>query len=70
MWKIFYVVELSAAWNVGVLRWKYLRNLELLKVSSLDFVQDFDSKMMVMSVDVTVQVAPELQYRMKTAIWQ
>ncbi|GFW32394.1 uncharacterized protein TNCV_675531 [Trichonephila clavipes] len=31
---------------------------------------DNDSKMMVMSVDVTAQVAPELQRRMRTDIWQ
>ena len=54
---IFYVVELSAVWNVGVLRWKYPRNLELPKVLSLGFGND--SKMMELSVDVTVQVAPE-----------
>ena len=65
---IFYVVELSAACNVGVLRWKYPRNLELPKVSSLGFGND--SKITEMSVDVTVQVAPELQRRMKTGIWQ
>ncbi len=60
---IFYVVELSAAWNVGVLGWKYLRNLELPKVSSLGY--GIDSK-----IDVTVHVAAELQRQMKTGIWQ
>ena len=65
---IFYMVELSAAWNVGVLRWKYPRNLEWPKVSSLGFGND--SKITEMSVDVKVQVAPELQCRMKTGIWQ
>ncbi|GFX26540.1 uncharacterized protein TNCV_4535521 [Trichonephila clavipes] len=29
-----------------------------------------DSKMMVMGVDVTAKVAPELQRRMRTGIWQ
>ena len=64
---IFYVVELSAVWNVGVLRRTYPRNLELPKVSSLRSGKD--SKMMEMSVVVIVQVAPGLQRRMKTGIW-
>ncbi len=66
MWMIFYVVELSVAWNVGVLRWKYLRNSELSKMSSVGFAND--SKIMEMSVDVTKQVTPELQHGMKTCV--
>ncbi len=62
------MVELSAAWNVRVLRWKYLRNLELPKVSSLGFGND--SKMVEMTVDFTVHVGPELQRRIKTGISQ
>ncbi|GBM01228.1 hypothetical protein AVEN_253624-1 [Araneus ventricosus] len=65
---IFYVVELSDDWNVDVPSWKYPRNLESPRVSSPGF--DNDSKMMVMRVDVTAQVAPELQRRMRTGIWQ
>ncbi|GFW60803.1 hypothetical protein TNCV_2672241 [Trichonephila clavipes] len=45
---------------------KYPRNLELPKVSSLSF--DNDSKMLEISVDVTVLVTPELQRRMNTGI--
>ncbi|GFU89941.1 hypothetical protein TNCV_2438281 [Trichonephila clavipes] len=37
MWKIFCALKLSAAWNVGPIRQKYPRILELPKVSSLDF---------------------------------
>ncbi|GFU64445.1 uncharacterized protein TNCV_3948121 [Trichonephila clavipes] len=47
--------------------WKYPRNLESPRVSSPGFGND--SKMMVMRVDVTAQVAPELQRRMKTGIF-
>ncbi|GFU28841.1 transposable element Tcb2 transposase [Trichonephila clavipes] len=64
----FYVVELLDDWNVDVPSWKYPRNLESLRVSSPGFGND--SKMMVMWVDVTAQVAPELQRRMRTGIWQ
>ncbi|GBN88579.1 hypothetical protein AVEN_76375-1 [Araneus ventricosus] len=59
---IFYVVELSDDWNVDVRSWKYPRNLESPRVSSPGFGND--SKMMVMSVDITAHVAPELQRRM------
>ncbi|GFV40905.1 transposable element Tcb1 transposase [Trichonephila clavipes] len=45
--------------------WKYPRNLELPRVSSPGF--DNNSKIMVMLVDVTVQVVPELQRRIRTA---
>ncbi|GFU21103.1 transposable element Tcb1 transposase [Trichonephila clavipes] len=62
---IFYVVELLDDWNVDVHSWKYPRNLESPRVSSPGF--DNGSKMMVMRVDVTAQVAPELQRRMRTA---
>ncbi|GFW65589.1 uncharacterized protein TNCV_3550121 [Trichonephila clavipes] len=67
---IFYVVELLDDWNVDVPSWKYPRNLESPRVSSPGFGND--SKMMVMRVDVTAQVAPELQRRMRTSIyiWQ
>ncbi|GFY23005.1 uncharacterized protein TNCV_2182661 [Trichonephila clavipes] len=61
---IFYLVELLGDWNVDVPSW----NLESPRVSSPGF--DNDSKMMVMLVDVTAQVAPELQRRMTTGIWQ
>ncbi|GFU51342.1 uncharacterized protein TNCV_2119631 [Trichonephila clavipes] len=64
---IFYVVELLDNWNVDVPCWKYPRNLESLRVSSPGFGND--SKMIVMRVDVTVQVAPELQHRMRTGIF-
>ncbi|GFX76240.1 HTH_Tnp_Tc3_2 domain-containing protein [Trichonephila clavipes] len=47
---------------------KYPRNLESTRVSSRGIGND--SKMMVMGVDVTAQVAPELQRRMRTGIWQ
>ncbi|GFW82869.1 uncharacterized protein TNCV_3494391 [Trichonephila clavipes] len=67
---ICYVVELFHDWDVDVPNWKYPRKLESPRVSSPGF--DNDSKMMVMGVDVTAQVAPELQHRMRTAIyiWQ
>ncbi|GBL85193.1 hypothetical protein AVEN_222685-1 [Araneus ventricosus] len=64
---IFYVVELSDDWNVDVPSWKYPRNLESPRVSFPGFGND--SKMMVMGVDVTAQVAPELQRRMRSGIW-
>ncbi|GFX50936.1 uncharacterized protein TNCV_2732871 [Trichonephila clavipes] len=53
-----YVVELLDDWNVDVPSWKYPRNLESPRVSSPGFGND--SKRMVMCVDVTSQVAPEL----------
>ncbi|GFV92945.1 uncharacterized protein TNCV_1693381 [Trichonephila clavipes] len=59
---IFYVVEL-----LDVPSWKYPRSLELPRVSSPGFGND--SKMMVMRVDVTAKVAPELQRRMRTGIY-
>ncbi|GFV77701.1 transposable element Tcb1 transposase [Trichonephila clavipes] len=62
---IFYVVELLDDWNVDAHSCKYPRNLESLRVSSPGF--DNDSKVMVMLVDVTAQVASELQRRMRTA---
>ncbi|GFU16451.1 uncharacterized protein TNCV_836291 [Trichonephila clavipes] len=67
---IFYVVELLDDWNVDVPSWKYPRNLESPRVSSPGYGND--SKMMVMGVDVTTQVAPELQRWMRTGIyiWQ
>ncbi|GFX67950.1 uncharacterized protein TNCV_2288131 [Trichonephila clavipes] len=65
---IFYVVELLDDWNVDVPSWKYPRNLESPRVSSPGF--GIDSKMMVMRVDVTAQVARELQRRMRTGISQ
>ncbi|GFX38998.1 hypothetical protein TNCV_5055391 [Trichonephila clavipes] len=46
----------------SVLRWKYQRNWELPKVSFLGF--DNNSKMMEMSVDFTIQIAPMFQCRM------
>ncbi|GFT98985.1 transposable element Tcb1 transposase [Trichonephila clavipes] len=58
-------VELLDDWNVDVPSWKYPRNLELPRVSSPGFGND--SKMMVMGLDVTAQVTPELQRRMRTA---
>ncbi|GFU47340.1 transposable element Tcb1 transposase [Trichonephila clavipes] len=64
---IFYVVELLDDWNVDVPSWKYPRNLESPRVSSSGF--DNGSKMMVMRVDVTAQVAPEVQRRMRTGIY-
>ncbi|GFV00587.1 uncharacterized protein TNCV_915271 [Trichonephila clavipes] len=67
---IFYAEELLDDWNVDVLSWKYPRNLESPRVSSPGFGND--SKMMVMGVDVTAKVTPELQRRMRTGIynWQ
>ncbi|GFV94755.1 HTH_Tnp_Tc3_2 domain-containing protein [Trichonephila clavipes] len=47
--------------------WKYPRNLESPRVSSPGFGND--SKIMVMSVDVTAQVALELLRRMRTGIF-
>ncbi|GFS81082.1 hypothetical protein TNCV_1223591 [Trichonephila clavipes] len=50
----FLLVEKSSACNVGVLRWKYSRNLESPKVSSLGF--ENDTKKTKMSVGATVLV--------------
>ncbi|GFX96223.1 uncharacterized protein TNCV_2291111 [Trichonephila clavipes] len=61
------MVELFDDWNVDVPSWKHPRNLESPRVSSPGFGND--SKMMVMLVDVTAQVAPELQCRMRTSIY-
>ncbi|GFV45929.1 transposable element Tcb2 transposase [Trichonephila clavipes] len=55
---IFYVVELLDDWNVDIPSWKYPKNLESLRVSSPGFGND--SKMMVLRVDVTAQVAPRV----------
>ncbi|GFY12447.1 hypothetical protein TNCV_1798691 [Trichonephila clavipes] len=52
----------------SVLDWKYQSNLELSKVSPPGF--DNDSKTTEMSVDVIIQIAPELPRRMKTDAWQ
>ncbi|GFW73494.1 uncharacterized protein TNCV_2801581 [Trichonephila clavipes] len=67
---IFYVVELLDNWNVDVPSWKYPRNFESLRVSSPGIGND--STMMLVRVDVTAQVTPELQCRMRTGIyiWQ
>ncbi|GFW87921.1 uncharacterized protein TNCV_1360241 [Trichonephila clavipes] len=65
---IFYVVELLDDCNVDVPSWKYPKNLESSRISSPGFGND--SKMMVMGVDATAQVAPELQCQMRTSIWQ
>ncbi len=62
---IFYVVRLSAVCNVNVLK---CRNVELPKVSTLDFGRD--SEMMEMLVDVTEHFVSEFQGRMKTCIWK
>ncbi|GFY12438.1 uncharacterized protein TNCV_1798601 [Trichonephila clavipes] len=62
----FCVVELLDGRNVDVPSWKYPRYLESPRVSSPGFGND--SKMMVMPVDVTAQVAPELR-RMRTGIF-
>ncbi|GFX31346.1 uncharacterized protein TNCV_2061641 [Trichonephila clavipes] len=67
IWMIFYVVELLDDWNVDVPTWKYPKNLESPRLSYPGFGND--SKMMVMRVDVTTQVAPELQRRMRTGIF-
>ncbi|GFT85248.1 transposable element Tcb2 transposase [Trichonephila clavipes] len=64
---IFYVVELLDDWNVDVHSWKYPRNLESPRVSSPGLGND--SKMMKMCVDVTAQVIPKLQRRMRTGIY-
>ncbi|GFV79603.1 uncharacterized protein TNCV_1724281 [Trichonephila clavipes] len=64
----FYVVEFLDDWNVDVPSWKYPKNLESPRVSSPDFGND--SKMMIMGIDATAQVALELQHRMRTGIWQ
>ncbi|GFV59655.1 uncharacterized protein TNCV_1907271 [Trichonephila clavipes] len=53
--------------NVDEHSWKYPRNLESPRVSSPGFGND--SKMMIMSVAVTAQVALELQRRMRTGIF-
>ncbi|GFX15198.1 uncharacterized protein LOC103521360 [Trichonephila clavipes] len=58
---ISYVVELLDDWNVDVPSRKYSRNLQSPRVSSPGF--DNDSNMMVMRVDITAQVAPELPLR-------
>ncbi|GFV82316.1 DDE_3 domain-containing protein [Trichonephila clavipes] len=58
------MVDLLEDWNMDVPSWKYSRNLESPRVSSLAF--DNDSKMIVMGVDVTTQVTPELQCRKRT----
>ncbi|GFU14438.1 HTH_Tnp_Tc3_2 domain-containing protein [Trichonephila clavipes] len=63
----FYVVKLLDDWNVNVPSWKYPRNWESPRVSSPGFSND--SKMMVMLVDVTAQIAPELQRQMRTGIF-
>ncbi|GFW28312.1 transposable element Tcb1 transposase [Trichonephila clavipes] len=47
--------------------WKYPRNFESPRVSSPGIGKD--SKMMVMGVDVSAQVSPELQRRMRTGIY-
>ncbi|GFU95471.1 HTH_Tnp_Tc3_2 domain-containing protein [Trichonephila clavipes] len=60
------VVELLDDWNVDVPSWKYPRNLESPGVSFPGFGND--SKIMVMGVDVTAQVATKLQRRMRTGI--
>ncbi|GFX57045.1 transposable element Tcb2 transposase [Trichonephila clavipes] len=52
------VVEVLDDWKVDVPSWKYPRNLESPRVSSPGFGND--SKMMVMGVDVTAQVAPRI----------
>ncbi|GFX64618.1 uncharacterized protein TNCV_1671541 [Trichonephila clavipes] len=65
---IFYVVELLDDWDADVPSWKYPRNLKSPRVSSPGLGND--SKMMVIRVDDTAQVAPELQRRMRTGIWQ
>ncbi|GFX28714.1 uncharacterized protein TNCV_547411 [Trichonephila clavipes] len=49
-------------------RTQYPMNLESPRVSSPGFGND--SKMIVMGVDVTAHVTPELQRRMRTGIWQ
>ncbi|GFW80232.1 transposable element Tcb1 transposase [Trichonephila clavipes] len=58
IWMIFYVVELLDDGNADIPSWKYPRNLESPRVSSPGFGND--SKMMVMRVDVTAQVAPRV----------
>ncbi|GFT26783.1 uncharacterized protein TNCV_3709701 [Trichonephila clavipes] len=60
--------RISIAWNVSIRRWYYLKNLELLQVSTLGIGND--SKRTEISVNIKVQVTPELQHRMKTGIWQ
>ncbi|GFU63737.1 DDE_3 domain-containing protein [Trichonephila clavipes] len=50
---IFYVVELSADWNVDIPSWKYPRNFESPRISSPGF--DNDCKMMVIT-DLHVQI--------------
>ncbi|GFU64576.1 uncharacterized protein TNCV_305151 [Trichonephila clavipes] len=62
------MVELLDDWNVDVPSWKYRRNLESPRVSSPGISNN--SKMMVIRVDVTAQVTPELQRQMRTSIWQ
>ncbi|GFT69665.1 hypothetical protein TNCV_1298741 [Trichonephila clavipes] len=52
------MVELSAIWNVSVPNWKYLRNLESSRVSSPVF--DNNSKIMVMGIDVSAQIASQV----------
>ncbi|PRD19347.1 UNVERIFIED_CONTAM: hypothetical protein NCL1_57587 [Trichonephila clavipes] len=65
---IFYEIELLDDWNLDVPSWKYPINLESPRMSSPGFGND--SKMMVMGVDVTAQVSPESQRRMRTGIWK
>ncbi|GFV08765.1 HTH_Tnp_Tc3_2 domain-containing protein [Trichonephila clavipes] len=62
---ISYMIELLEDWIVDVPSWK--RNLESPRVSSPGFGND--SKMKVMCVDVTAQVNPQLQRRMRISIF-
>ncbi|GFW78181.1 transposable element Tcb1 transposase [Trichonephila clavipes] len=55
---IRYVVELLDDSNVDVPSWKYPRNLESPRVSSPGFGND--SKLMVICVDVTAQIGPQV----------
>ncbi|GFT98060.1 hypothetical protein TNCV_3362671 [Trichonephila clavipes] len=52
----------------NVLKWKFLNSLELREVSYQGFGND--SKITEMSVEITIQIDPELQHRMKAAVWQ
>ncbi|GFX63996.1 hypothetical protein TNCV_41721 [Trichonephila clavipes] len=55
---IFYVVQLSAVWNVGVPSWKYPRNLESPRMSSPGFGNDFKMMAMVSAADKGCRVYP------------
>ncbi|GFX53804.1 hypothetical protein TNCV_1597501 [Trichonephila clavipes] len=67
MMMFFTVVKVFAAWNIAYLRGR-IKELGIIQSASLDFSND--SKDTEMSVDVTIQIASELQRQIKTYVWQ